>query len=336
MAPALSVLLPYRDAAATLGEALASVLAQEGPPLEVLAVDDGSTDAGPERVARAAACDRRVVPLATEPDARGLVAALTLAARHARAPLLARMDADDVSLPGRFARQVDAMERDPRLAVLGTRVEAFPAAHVGEGLARYVAWQNSLVTPEDHARDLFVESPLCHPSAMIRRDAFEQVGGYRDHGWWEDYDLWLRLWAAGERMAKLPEVLLRWRHGGGRMTLTSACADPARIRAQKARYLAPWLAARGRPVAVWGAGPTGRRFARALEPHGITTARFVDIDPRKIGRTARGAPIGAPDTLRRGEQTLVVAVGARGARALVRDHLTNHGFRETHDFICAA
>ena len=336
MAVDLSVLLPYRNAAATLHEALESVLSQRGPSFEVIAVDDGSTDASAEIVAQAARADRRIVPLATSEDRRGLVAALDLAARHSLAPLLARMDADDISLPGRFARQVEELERDPTLAVVGTCVRAFPAERVGEGLSRYVEWQNELITPEDHARDLFVESPLCHPSTVIRRAAYEAVGGYREHGWWEDYDLWLRLWASGARMAKVPEVLLLWRHSTGRMTLTSPCAEPERIRAQKARYLAPWLKAQKRPVAVWGAGPTGRRFARALAARGVVAARFIDIDPKKIGKKSRGVPIVSPDALRPGTDTVVVAVGARGARGLIRTHLLEHGFRETEDFVCTA
>lgn len=330
------MLLPYRNAAGTLVEAVESVLSQKGPRFEVLAIDDGSTDAGPTLVRKLAARDRRLVPLATPPDERGLVGALCLGARHAQAPFLARMDADDVSLPGRFASQVAALDADGDLAVVGTRVEAFPDGVVGEGLRRYVAWQSSLITPEEHARDLFVESPLCHPSTMIRREAFDAVGGYRDHGWWEDYDLWLRFWADGRKMAKVPAVLLRWRHSEGRMTRTSACADPERIRAQKARYLAPWLLERARPVAVWGAGPTGRRFARALAARGVVAKRFIDIDPEKIGRKARGVGIVSPEALSRGEETIVVAVGSRGARALIRDHLVKRGFVETEDFICAA
>jgi len=332
--PAVSVLLPYRDAAETLEESVASVLAQRGVDLEILAVDDGSGDGGPALVGGLAAADRRSVPMAT--GGAGLVAALALAASRARAPRLARMDADDIALPDRLRLQVDTLDGDPRLGAVGTRVEAFGDRGVGEGLARYVTWQNGLVTPGDHARDLFVESPLCHPSVLIRREALEAVGGYHDTPWWEDYDLWLRMDAAGWALAKVPEVLLRWRHADGRMTFAHPRSAPERTREAKGRYLAPRLAAAGRPVAVWGAGPTGRRLARALEPHGIRAHRFVDIDPRKIGRTARGVPIVEPGALRRGEETVVVAVGARGARALVRERLDRAGFVDGVDYVCAA
>ena len=78
---------------------------------------------------------------------------------------------------------------------------------------------------------------------------------------------------------------------------------------------------------MWGAGATGKRLARELEPHGVRAERFVDIDPRKIGSTARGAPIVAPEALAPpGAETIVIAVGARGARDLVRAVLERHGF----------
>jgi glycosyltransferase involved in cell wall biosynthesis len=332
--PRVSVLLPYRDAVGTVEEALGSVLAEREPALEVIAVDDGSTDAGPAIVARLARGDGRVVALAS--GGVGIARALALAAGAARGELLARMDADDVSLPGRFAAQAALLDADPGLGAVGARVEAFPDEAVGEGTRHYLAWMNALITPADHARDLFVESPLCHPSVMLRRAALERAGGYVDVPWPEDYDLWLRLHAAGYGLAKVDATLLRWRHHPGRATLLDPRYGLPRFDQLKARYLAPILRAAGRPVAVWGAGKTGKHLARALEGEGVRAVLFVDIDPRKIGSVARGAPIVAPPDLRRGEHLVVVAVGARGARALVRARLDAAGFREGQDYLCAA
>lgn len=328
----VTVLLPYRDAEPTLREALESVLA-EPVELELLAIDDGSRDEGPDLVRALAARDPRVLPLST--GGEGLVAALERGRAAARGAWIARMDADDVAVAGRLSRQREALREAPRLGAIGSRVELF-GARVGEGMRRYVEWQNGLVTPAEHARDLFVEAPLCHPSVMLRREALFEVGGWRDVGWPEDYDLWLRLHAAGWELAKVPEVLLRWRQSGTSATFTHPRYRTEAIRAARAAFLAPELVRRGRPIAVWGAGQTGRRLARALESHEVRAARFIDIDPGKIGRTARGAPIVAPEALERGAFTVVVAVGAQGARALVRAHLVERGFVEGDDFLCAA
>lgn len=332
--PLVSVLLPYRNAAETLEEALESVLSERGVDLEVVAVDDGSTDAGPDLVARMARGDARVVRVAT--GGVGIPGALAAATAAARGQLLARMDGDDVSVNERLRRQAEALERDATLGVVGSRVEAFAAGPLGEGMLRYVAWLNEILTPEDHAREIFVESPLCHPSVMLRRGALLSVGGFRETRWAEDYDLWLRLHAAGTRMAKIPELGLRWRHRPGRATFTDPRYAIERFLEAKGHYLAARLRGDARPLAVWGAGKTGRKLAAELRRNGAQPALFVDIDPRKIGRTAQGAPIVDPGGLERGRYTVVVAVGARGARALIRAHLDGAGFVEGEDYLCAS
>jgi GT2 family glycosyltransferase len=331
-APLVSVLMPFRDASATVEEAASSILGQEGVSLELVAVDDGSRDDGPARVSALAARDPRVVPVAA--DGCGIVGALARALAVARGDVIARMDADDVALPWRLAKQAAALAEDPGLGVVGTQVETFGPCR--EGMRRYVAWQNGVVSRSDHTRELFVESPLCHPSVALRRAALEAVGGWRDTSWAEDYDLWLRLEAAGWGIAKIPEVLLRWRQREGSLTLTDPRYSLERFREARACYLAPKLRCTRRSVAVWGAGRTGKRLSRALEAHGVRPRCFVDIDPRKIGRLARGAPVVAPEALRPGEDVIVIAVGAPGARQVVREHLAARRFIEGEDFICAA
>ncbi len=332
--PLVSVLLPYRNNAATIEEALRSVLVERDVDLEVRAIDDGSTDVGPAIVARIAREDARVVTSAT--GGVGIANALAAGAAGARGDFIARMDGDDVSLPGRLVAEIALLERDASLGAVATQVEGFPEGAVGEGLRLYIAWQNTLLTAEDHARELFVESPVCHPSVVLRRAALDSAGGFVDPLWAEDYDLWLRLDAAGFGLAKVPEVLFRWRHSEGRLTFNDGRYALPLFDEVKASYLAPKLHARGRPVTIWGAGKTGKRLARALEPHGIRPVAFIDIDPRKVGRVARGVPIRAPESLVRGATTIVCAVGVRGARPLLRDRLGRLGFTEGDDFLFAA
>jgi GT2 family glycosyltransferase len=251
------------------------------------------------------------------------------------------MDADDICSPDRLSTQRAAMEAEPSLGVVGCLVEAFSESTsdpVGQGMLRYVEWQNSLVTPGQHRREIFVEAPLCHPSAMLRRDALEAVGGYRSVDGPEDYDLWLRLDAAGYGLAKVPRLMLRWRHSSDRATFQDPRYGRERFRHTKAPFLAErvQLKAAGRQLVVWGAGSTGRRMARALEPHGLAARAFVDIDPAKIGGQARGVPICPAEFLDPSAHVVVVAVGARGARERIRPRLKQLGFLEGEAFWFAA
>lgn len=157
---------------------------------EVVVVDDGSTDSTPHILDSIAARDPRVRVIHT--DRHGIIDALNTGIAECRGELIARMDADDISHPRRLAMQVALMDEHPEVSVCGTLVRMFPRWQLLGGLVRYEQWLNSLVTHEQIVRDIFVESPLAHPSVMMRRDELVAIGGYEEHGWPEDYDLWLR------------------------------------------------------------------------------------------------------------------------------------------------
>jgi hypothetical protein len=329
------VLLPVRDAARTVRAAVVSILRQTERDLAVVCVDDGSRDATPAILDDLAARDRRVQVVRGLGE--GIARALNRGLARCDADLIARMDADDVAHPARLARQREALAADPGLVAVGSRVSLFPRLAVRAGMARYAAWLNGLVTPDLVARDLFVEAPLVHPAATIRRDALEAAGGWRVGDFPEDYDLWLRLAGAGARLTNVTETLLRWREGPTRLTRTDPRYALARHVALKCAHLVHGPLAGRSEVAVWGAGVTGRAFAGALAAQGVRVACFVDVDRRKIGRTVRGAEVVSwKDLARIRGLPLLVAVGAPGARDLIRAELASAGFREPADFRCVA
>ncbi|MBW3535875.1 MAG: glycosyltransferase [Gemmatimonadetes bacterium] len=333
--PRVSILLPVRDGERHLEACVASLRSQTLEDWEAVVVDDGSEDATPRLLAAWADADPRVVVIRQE--AQGLVAALERARAAAQAPLVARMDADDVALPGRLQAQMALLESDASLAVVGCRVAYFPEARIRGGARRYESWLNDLVTPDDHVRDLFVECPLAHPTFLLRRDALEAAGGYRDRGWPEDYDLLLRLWRRGGRMAKVPEVLLRWREAEGRLSRTHPAYAPAAFRRCKVHHLRRSLLRDREGAVVWGAGPTGKAFARELAVAGVPVRAFVDLDPRKIGQEIHGAPVVAPADVDRFRGALALgAVGQACARAEIREALEASGWVEIEDFVMVA
>ncbi len=331
----VAVLLPVRNAAATVGPAVVSILRGRYRDLSLFAVDDGSTDATGAVLDRLAARDRRVQVLRAPGE--GIALALDRALTASDSELVARMDADDVAWPGRLEAQVEALDADPALAVVGARVRLFPRPQVRDGMRRYVGWLNGLVTPEQVARDLFVEAPLCHPATLLRRRALAAVGGWRSGDFPEDYDLWLRLAAAGARMANLPRTLLDWREGPARLTRTDPRYGLDRHVALKCGALAGGPLRGVAEVALWGAGETGRSFADGLLRVGIRVVAFVEVDRKKVGRTIRGAPVHSFEEVERLRGVpLLVAVGAPGARQLIRAELDKRGFVELRDYRCVA
>jgi hypothetical protein len=226
----------------------------------------------------------------------------------------------------------------PDVAIGGCAVRTFRVeGEVGQGYGRYDAWLNALCAHEHIAREIFVESPLAHPTVMFRRDVACALGGYREVDWPEDYDLWLRAFVAGVRFAKLADVLVHWRdHDTRTSRIDKRYSRHAFLRC-KAHYLARGPLLRHRDVIIWGGGPIGKALGRYLRQNGITPVAFVDIDPRKIGRQRGDAPTISPQQLApyRG-MAMIAAVGSLGARDLIRQHAGQLGWREGVDLFCAA
>ena len=340
--------MPVRDAADWLAEAIGSIRAQTVADWELIAVDDGSCDATPRILAEAQADDARLRVLSTNEGVRGLVAALNGGLRAARGEVVARMDADDVATPERLAAQLAVLESTPSLTAVTSLVEAFPDDALGDGMRRYVAWQNALLDGPDLRRDRFVESPLIAPTLMIRTEFLRGVlGGWADHGWPEDWDLVLRAYEHGASIARVPRLLHRWRQHARQATRVDPRYGELRLLAARAHYLARFLAGpeilRGRSVWILGAGPVGKHLAEALVAEGCEVAGFSDVDRRKIGNRVRRA--GRTWRVESTEELLgdgprkryaVAAVGQAGARERIRALMTGASWVEERDFIAAA
>ena len=337
--PRVSVLLPCYNAAETLDEALKTLAAQTLPDFEVVAVDDGSTDDTGAILKKWVARDSRFRTFSI--SHAGVIAASNAGMAACRAPYIARMDADDRSHPERLEKQVYYLDTHPEIALVSSLVKAFPPEGVGEGFRIYVEWLNSLVSDAEIRREIFVESPLPNPSVTIRSEWIQRMGGYRENGWPEDYDLYLRMFIAGAHFAKIPQVLHEWREHPNRLTHTDSRYSLENFLRAKAHYLMRGPLKGRDALIVWGSGMMGRRLAKQLQRQDAPLVAFVDIDPKKIGRTRRGKAIIAPDDLldwwnRYENPVVLAAVGARGARVLIRERLERFDLREGVDWWAAA
>ncbi len=318
--PAISVLLPVRDARPWLAASLRSLWRQTVADFEVIAVDDGSSDGSGEALEFAAQREARLRVVHTPP--RGLPLALNEALRHARSPLIARHDADDLSHRTRFALQRDTLGRRADVAVVGSRIRLFPTAGAGAGMRRWAGWHNALLTHADMRRERFIDSPLAHGTALIRRAWLERVGGWAERGWAEDLDLWLRLFEAGATFAKRPEALYAWRQHPRSATRRDPRYTRERFDALKLDALERSLLATRARLTVVGVGDSLARHVAAF------AAR----------RRVRAVHAGRPHAraLCELEPPAVLVFGSPVARRRWREALVNSGFLEERDFIFIA
>jgi cellulose synthase/poly-beta-1,6-N-acetylglucosamine synthase-like glycosyltransferase len=332
--PHISILMPVRNEAAYLPAALSSLARQTLRTWELVVADDGSCDETPGILASAARHDSRIRVIRREGG--GLVAALNSGLAACRAPLLARMDGDDICHPRRLELQAAYLDTHADTGLVACNFRHFPRSLLKQGMLSYESWQNSLECHDLIMRDRFVESPFVHPSIMARRDLIEDAGGYRDCGWAEDYDLWLRMAQAGTRFARLSQTLFFWRDHPERATRTMSEYSADAFRACKLHSLRQGFLRDAQSVVIAGAGLEGRAWQRLLAGEGISVSSWVDVDPRKIGRSLHGAPVIGTDHLRSQPGRILVAIGVRGAREQFRKLALPMGLKEGLDFICVA
>jgi glycosyltransferase involved in cell wall biosynthesis len=324
----VSVLLPVRDEEPFLAECLDSLSAQTLSDFEVIVVDDGSTDSSAEIAVEHARRDPRFRVVRQE--SAGMVAASERARAEARAPLIARMDADDIAVPERLELQAAAIDEEG-LAAVGGRVEYFPDP--SGGMRAYADWLNSLLTVEAALRDLWVECPLPGPGLTARAE----LVSYRDRGWPEDYDLVLRIWEAGGRFRNVDAVVHRWRDHPERLTRTQPAYTLDAFRRCKVHFLRRTLLAGDRAAVVWGAGPTGKALALELLAAGTRLAAFVEVDPRKLGKRIHGAAVVPVEDAADFPGALALgAVSGPEGRALARELAAGLGLVEGKGFVAVA
>lgn len=224
----ISVVMSVYNGENFLSEAVESILNQTFENFEFIIISDGSTDKSSEILNSYAQQDSRIILV--EQRNMGLVVSLNKGLEQARAPLIARMDADDVSLPHRLQTQKNYMDENLNIGVLGSAIipineqgiqgKALSYPPVGEKLDHYIYHYGS---------------PLAHPSVMMRRDLVIEQGSYRQefkHA--EDYDLWLRLHKVSN-IDNLAEPLLQYRQHSEKISIYHA--EEQAVASVMARYI---------------------------------------------------------------------------------------------------
>lgn len=202
--PLISVLMPVYNGGKYLRAAIESILNQTFVDFEFLVLDDGSTDESLKTLRQYAEQDERLRIISREN--RGLIFTLNELLENARGEFIARMDADDIALPGRFELQVNFLKKNPKVVCLGG------ASQMIDSDGRYLT---TLTPPQTNMeiQELILagHTAINHPASMMRLAAIKQVGGYDgEYEFVEDLDLWLRLGENGD-LANLKDDILKYR-----------------------------------------------------------------------------------------------------------------------------
>jgi glycosyltransferase involved in cell wall biosynthesis len=282
MSPEVSVILPFYNAEKTLARAVTSILNQTFTNFELLLVDNNSNDKSRAIAKKLAESDSRIK--IHHEQKQGVEHAMNCGLKHAKANLVARMDADDFSLPQRLAKQVAFLNKNKSIGFLGSEVIYVPHNKNTTGFKRFVDWVNSFHSSREIELNRFVEIPLVNPTILFRRILFEKFGGCLSGDFPEDYELQLRYLSKGVQMAKLPEPLLEWHDYSTRLTRTDERYSTEAFFKIKAKYFKSWSEENNQfhpKIWVWGAGRKTRQRARFLEKEGLKIVGFIDIQESK-------------------------------------------------------
>ena len=331
MPPEVSVVLPFYNAESTLAAAIDSMLSQTFKNFELLLIDNNSSDKSGAIAQHFAEKDSRIRLL--QENKPGVANAMNCGLENSRGQFIARMDADDISMPERLEKQVNYLKENAEIGLVGCEVRYITHQKNTAGFERFVKWVNSFHSPEEIERYRFVEIPVVNPTILFRNEIYENWGGCLQGDFPEDYEMQLRYLEGGVKMAKLAEPLLEWHDYSTRLTRTDDRYSTEAFFRTKAVYFKKWSEKHNRfhPVIwVWGAGRKTRQRARLLEKEGLKIQGFIDIVKNKTTekKTLHFTEVPSP-----GHLFIVPMVTKRGAREQIKNYLLGGAYEEGKDFM---
>ena len=210
--PKVTVLMPVYNREKYLREAIDSILSQTFTDFEFLIVDDGSTDNSLEIINSYS--DSRIRLIRNSANL-GISKSLNIGLSESLGDYVARMDSDDISLPNRLQEQIEFLNQNPDITVLGSHMN-FIDMH-GQNLEHLNYLPSYSLSHQEIVYAMLYSIPFAHPSVIFKRLEVLKIGGYRLLKEWEsvsteDYDLWLRVAARNYELANLSEFLMHYRN----------------------------------------------------------------------------------------------------------------------------
>jgi glycosyltransferase involved in cell wall biosynthesis len=330
----VSIILPVCNAEKTLLTAVSSIFSQAYADWELILVENGSDDGTLNICRQLARKNNRVTCISL--FEKGIAKALNEGIRHASYPFIARMDADDFSFPDRLEKQVRFLTENPEYGLVSGLVDMSGDGLRNDGYREYINQINSWISEDQLKQYRFIESPFPHPSVMFRKNIIDTYGGYSTDPIPEDYELWLRWFSKGVKMAKLPQTVIRWSDSPGRLSRTHAHYSKEAFDWVRYHYLAEYLrdiVSAGKHIYVWGGGKLAKHKLRRLQTQiPFSVKGIIDVKPKE--KLQRGlihfSEIPEP------ENTFIISlVSNRGVYREIEEFLLKRNYKPDRDFICA-
>jgi glycosyltransferase involved in cell wall biosynthesis len=329
--PLISVILPFYNAEHTLNRAIESIAHQSLEKFECFLINNNSTDTSCDIALKWTKNDLRF-NLVHEKQ-QGVMFASNKGSECSTGKYIARMDADDFSLPDRLKLQSEFLEKFSEYGAVSGLVEYIPHHEKTEGFQRYVNWVNSVRSYNEILNNMFVESPVVNPTTMWRREVAEEFGMYKSGDFPEDYELWLRWLNQGVKMKKLDTPVLQWFDSDERLTRTHPIYSNEAFYSIKTRYLSKWLKSNNPhhpKIAIWGASRISRTYSRLLLNYGIEISYYIDIKKtRQLDRDV----VYYEDIPKPGKDFILVYMKNSNAKRKIQDFLASRGYTEGKHYL---
>jgi len=279
--PLISILIPFKNTEAYIGECLTSILQQSYTNWETIIIDDASSDTSYKIVDDFAKSDARIKLLKNENS--GIITALQLGYSHSNGSFITRMDSDDIMTPKRLEIMINNLIKHGEKHVAIGQVKYFRTDGISDGYAKYESWLNRLTQSGINYSEIYKECVIPSPCWMLHRDDFIACEGFNPDRYPEDYDLAFRFYKANFTCIPCDDVLLHWRDYSDRTSRTHENYAQNNFLDIKVHYFLELDYDNSRPLTVWGAGTKGKSVAKLLIKHNIPFYWICD-NPKKIGK----------------------------------------------------
>ncbi|MEX0314567.1 MAG: glycosyltransferase family 2 protein [Allomuricauda sp.] len=328
--PRVSILIPFKNTAHFLPECLDSILDQDYPYWEVLAVDDHSEDESWDVLTSYTKKDSRIKVLPNQ--GHGIIPALRTAYSHSTGAFVTRMDSDDIMKSNRLSSMANSLAEYGSGHVSVGQVKYFSDRGISNGYERYEKWLNHLTSSGTNYTEIYKECVIPSPCWMTSRENLDFCGAFGPDRYPEDYDLTFRFYEKDLKIIPCNEILHLWRDYDNRTSRTHEHYAQNYFLDIKLYYFLKLDRDQNRPLTIWGAGFKGKTIAKRLVEQKIDFTWLCD-NPQKIGKKIYGKELVHFTTLEKLKNPQsVVTVANEQAQTEIRDFFAAIGQNPMQDY----